>query len=242
MNVADYEFPQKRKRVYIYAELTNQVRDLEQTVKSSGLFTEAFAITDTNKRVHELEIGIDPYEVSSLFGHGDKLLRSQEGGPCKNGRVFTAKVFADYEGLRQTLGDIVVPEYEVLEQFLIEPDKTSAWEYLKGGKKEKRGNKASGFEYTYSEGSMSFRDPLDRPPRTILTDEGGTDPSCFKHAVETESGRYRLLTPDEPNQTQGFSRRWAEVITDGHHTFVMGNVLVLSILHAIGKVIHRHHI
>ena len=42
-----------------------------------------------------------------------------------------------------------------------------SWEYLKGAKKEKRINKASGFEYFYTEGSMSFPDPLDRPARTI---------------------------------------------------------------------------
>ena len=44
--------------------------------------------------------------------------------------------------------------------------------------------------YSYNEGPLPFPDPLDRPGRTVLTAEGGTSPSRFKHVVETPSGRY----------------------------------------------------
>lgn len=160
----------------------------------------------------------------------------------QGGKVYTAKLTARYEGERLTLGDIVVPEDSVPEQFFIEPEKVPAWRYLKGAKKEERVNKASGFKYTYSEGGMSFPDPLDRPARTILTGEGGSGASRFKHVVETESGRFRRLVPDELDQIQGFPKGWTDTeMTDGHRAFCMGNALVVGIPNALGKAIHRRH-
>lgn len=128
------------------------------------------------------------------------------------------------------------------DQFFIEPSKIQAWEYLKGGKKEERINKASGFKYTYSEGSMSFPDPLDRPARTILTGEGGAGASRFKHVVKTKSGRLRRLIPDELDQIQGFPKGWTDAgLTDGHRAFCMGNALIVGIPNALGKAINRRH-
>ena len=40
-----------------------------------------------------------------------------------------------------------------------------------------------GFEYKYSEGPITFPDDLTRASRTIITGEGGTSPSRFKHVV-----------------------------------------------------------
>lgn len=242
INAADYGHPQKRKRVYIYAELNAPTWDLEATNNLTGIFAEAFPITALVEREDNFSIGIDPYEVTTSFGIGDKTSRFQDSGVMQDGKVYTAKVTARYEGKRLTLGDIIVPEESVPEQFFIEPDKVPAWRYLKGAKKEERVNKSSGFKYTYSEGGMSFPDPLDRPARTILTGEGGTGASRFKHVVETESGRFRRLIPDELDQIQGFPRGWTDTgMTDGHRAFCMGNALVVGIPNALGKAIHRRH-
>ena len=75
----------------------------------------------------------------------------QIAGVMQNGTVLTSKVEPDYRGEFKTLGDVVLPDSEVPEQFFIAPDKVPSWEYLKGAKKEKRINKASGFEYFYTE-------------------------------------------------------------------------------------------
>lgn len=242
INAADYGHPQKRKRVYIYAELNAPTWDLEATNNLTGVFAEAFPITDLIEREDNFSVGIDPYEVTTSFGIGDKTSRFQDSGVMQDGKVYTAKVTARYEGERLTLGDIVVPEDSVPEQFFIEPDKVPVWRYLKGAKKEERINKASGFKYTYSEGGMSFPDPLDRPARTILTGEGGSGASRFKHVVETESGRFRRLVPDELDQIQGFPKGWTDTgMTDGHRAFCMGNALVVGIPNALGKAIHRRH-
>lgn len=242
INAADYGHPQKRKRVYIYAELNAPTWDLEATNNLTGVFAEAFPITALIEREDNFSVGIDPYEVTTSFGIGDKTSRFQDSGVMQGGKVYTAKLTARYEGERLTLGDIVVPEDSVPEQFFIEPEKVPAWRYLKGAKKEERVNKASGFKYTYSEGGMSFPDPLDRPARTILTGEGGSGASRFKHVVETESGRFRRLVPDELDQIQGFPKGWTDTeMTDGHRAFCMGNALVVGIPNALGKAIHRRH-
>lgn len=47
INAADYGHPQKRKRVYIYAELTDTTWDLEATLRTEGVFAEAFPITQS---------------------------------------------------------------------------------------------------------------------------------------------------------------------------------------------------
>ena len=243
INAAEYGFAQKRKRVYIYAELTEDKWNLEEVNNRTGVFSEAFPITDKVERVNTFEIGADPYEVSNHFGIGDKVSRFQDSGVMQDGKVYTAKVLASYDGPVKTLGDIVIPEHEVPEQFFIDPEKVASWQYLKGAKKEKRLNKATGFEYTYAEGGMSFPDPLDRPARTILTGEGGAGASRFKHVIQQpESDRYRRLVPDELDQIQGFPRGWTNTgMTDGHRAFCMGNALVVGIPHAIGQVIYRRH-
>lgn len=242
INAADYGHPQKRKRVYIYAELTDTTWDLETTLRTEGVFAEAFPITQNLTREDNFSISIDPFEVTQNFGLGAKTSRFQDAGVMQHGKIYTAKPEALYTGKCLTLGDIVVDETEVPDQFFIEPSKIQAWEYLKGGKKEERINKASGFKYTYSEGSMSFPDPLDRPARTILTGEGGAGASRFKHVVKTESGRLRRLIPDELDQIQGFPKGWTDAgLTDGHRAFCMGNALVVGIPNALGKAINRRH-
>ena len=56
------------------------------------------------------------------------------------------------------LGDVLVNEADVPEQFYISDEKLPDWRYLTGSKREERTNKMTGFTYTYSEGAMSFPD------------------------------------------------------------------------------------
>jgi hypothetical protein len=85
--------------------------------------------------------------------------------------------------------------------YLINPATEPSWAYLKGAKREQRTSK-SGHSYEYAEGGIAFPDPVSQPSRTILTGEGGSTPSRFKHVVEIEGesdpGRSRRrLTPIE---------------------------------------------
>lgn len=240
INAAEYGFPQKRKRVYIFAEKTTENWDLNEQLCSAGIFAEAFPIKSNISRIQEFVLPINPSTVSDTFGVGFKVSPFQDAGIMQNNRVYTAKVHANYEGPFATLGDILSSPDEVPDEFYISEDKLGQWEYLKGSKKIPRIDKKTGHEYVYSEGSMAYPDSLDKPARTILTGEGGKTPSRFKHIIKDNEGKWRRLVPDELDQIQGFPKGWTNTgMSDGHRAFCMGNALVVGIPHRIGKVIER---
>ena len=189
-------------------------------------------------RVHEFEVPTDVTAVSESFGVGDKTSRFQNAGAMQGGRVFTARVFPDYSGERNVLGDILSPAEDVPAEFYVDEADLEQWRYLKGGKSIDRISK-EGHAYKYSEGSMAFPDLLTKPARTILTGEGGKTPSRFKHIIQMPDGRWRRLVPDELDQIQGFPKGWTAGMSDGHRAFCMGNALVVGIPRRIGAVIDR---
>ena len=239
VNSAEYGFPQRRKRVYIYAELTAEKWDLGERV-SKGVLSLALPIQEPES-FNYVELPEDPYVVTNTFNVGGRG-KSPFGtaGCMENFRVATCDAVEDYRGDRRTLGDVIVPPSEVPESFYVPEGKLEKWRYLKGSKSEERTKKApDGTEFTYhsSEGSMAFPDLLEKPSRTILTGEGGAGASRFKHIVEI-GGRYRRLVPDELDQLQCFPKGWTNTgMSDGHRAFCMGNALVVGIPHIIGKVI-----
>ena len=116
------------------------------------------------------------------------------------------------------------------------------WEYLKGAKSIERTHKGSGVTYNYAEGKMAFPDLLTNPSRTILTGEGGTSPSRFKHIIKTKNG-YRRLTPLELERLNGFPDGWTQNIDGGatmpdvRRAFFMGNALVIGLIERVGKIL-----
>lgn len=237
VNSAEYGASQRRKRVYIYAELTPQTWELEERLQD-GVLAKALPIKDIDT-IHSFEIPNDPYETTKSFNIGGKRSPFLKNGIMQDCRVVTADAEADYDGDLGTLGDVIVPESEVPEEFYVAKDKLEKWKTLKGSKSEERVNKQTGFTYHYSEGSMAFPDLLTNPSRTILTGEGGSGASRFKHIIEID-GRFRRLVPDELDQLQGFPKGWTDSgMTDGQRAFCMGNALVVQIPHAIGKEIAR---
>ena len=237
VNSAEYGASQRRKRVYIYAELTPQTWKLEERLRD-GVLAKALPIKDIDT-IHSFEIPNDPYETTKSFNIGGKRSPFLKNGIMQDCQVVTADAEANYNGKLGTLGDVIVPTNEVPEEFYVADDKLEKWKYLKGSKSEERVNKQTGFTYHYSEGSMAFPDLLTNPSRTILTGEGGSGASRFKHIIEID-GRFRRLVPDELDQLQGFPKGWTNSgMTDGQRAFCMGNALVVQIPHAIGKEIAR---
>lgn len=236
VNGADYGFPQKRRRVYIYAERTEDAWDLKERLRA-GVMADALparcVATEATIPIYD-----DPFENTERFGVGLKTSPFQNAGVMQGCTVMTAKVEAAYEGPSKTLGDVLVSDSEVPEEFFVDEAKLAKWRYFKGGKNEPRVNKKTGFTYRYSEGAMAFPDPVDAPARTILTSEGGGSASRSKHIVATADGRYRRLVPDELDQLQGFPRGWTDTgMTDVNRAFCMGNALIVGIPHLIGKAI-----
>jgi DNA (cytosine-5)-methyltransferase 1 len=89
---------------------------------------------------------------------------------------------------------------------------------------------------------MAFPDLLTNPSRTILTGEGGTTPSRFKHIIQTKNG-YRRLTPVELERLNGFPDDWSKFdsngkqVSDAKRAFFMGNALVVGLIEKVGNII-----
>ncbi|EFA22387.1 DNA (cytosine-5-)-methyltransferase [Bifidobacterium gallicum] len=237
INAGEYGMPQRRRRVYIYAQHDAPQWDLKERLFGTGVEARAFpAELDVKQQEETFNISDDPYAMTETFGKGLAVSPFLNAGVMQNGMVFTARVQSTYTGPGRNLGDVLVPLTEVPAQFFIAPEKMDSWTYLKGGKREER-TARTGYTYFYSEGPVAFPDPLDKPSRTILTGEGGAGASRTKHVVEQE-GRYRRLVPDELDQLQCFPKGWTgDGMTDGHRAFCMGNALVTEIPHRIGQVI-----
>lgn len=240
INAADYGMPQKRRRVYIFGVKTRETWNLEDRLLRSGVIPSAFPVKSANiAAMQKLEIKGDPFEISEHFGKGEKKSAFQNAGVMQDYMVLTQKVAADYDGPFTTLGDIVVDDSEVPEEFFIPDDKLPIWKTLRAAKKLERTTK-EGFTYMYSEGSMAFPDALDKPARTILTGEGGSGASRMKHAIKGSSNRIRRLVPDELDQLQMFPKGWTNTgMTDGNRAFCMGNALVVGIPHKLGRQIAK---
>ena len=156
--------------------------------------------------------------------------------------MHTYKTKSSYSGTKYNLGDVVLGDDEVKPEYFVAPDRLGEWEYLKGAKTIERTHKGSGAVYNYAEGKMAFPDLLSNPSRTILTGEGGTSPSRFKHIIETKSG-HRRLTPIELERLNGFPDDWTstgadgKTISDVRRAFFMGNALVVGLIERVGLVL-----
>lgn len=233
VNSAEYGYAQRRKRVYIFAEKTDCVWDVDDRL-SNGIMARAFPIKPI-ENVNHVRILDDPFENSDRFGVGLKKSPFLAAGVMQFGQIATADIVECYEGPRLTLGDVLVAEEDVPADYFIPAEQRRDWEYLKGSKRIERTSK-NGHLYCYSEGSMAFPDAVDKPSRTILTGEGGKTPSRFKHVIECRDGRLRRLVPDELDQLQGFPRGWTNTgMTDNQRAFCMGNALVTGIPNRIGR-------
>lgn len=239
VNAADYGMPQKRRRVFIWCERTDEKWELAERTAKIGVMASALPVLPAVFGERRFELPAEPYEASDSFGAGLKVSPWENAGCMQGGAAYTCRVAADYAGERRVLGDLLVDEADVPANYFIDPAGLPAWEYLKGSKNEPR-RTSEGFEYTYTEGAMAFPDPLDLPARTILTGENGAGASRMKHVVRTPSGRLRRLVPDELDQIQTFPRGWTECgMSDAQRGFCMGNALVVDVVRRIGTEVFR---
>ena len=245
INAADYGFPQRRKRTYIVAYrqnsiVANRVENAQQWLLHEGVMASAFPFEVKGKEV-EFTIEGDIKSVSDNFNSAKKDSPFEDAGIMINRQVYTVKTSPCYAGdVKQTLGDILVDEEFVPEEFFISDEDLPKWQYEKGAKKINRVSK-EGYEYVFSEGGMAFPDSLDKPSRTMITGEGGTAPSRFKHVVLTPSGRYRRLIPIELERLNMFpdNHTLHAEVSDGRRAFLMGNALVCGVVQEVGKSLYR---
>lgn len=241
LNAADYGMPQRRRRTYILAfhrrtkifDDINGNADTSAWLLHKSIISDAFPCTFDEGTMFRLNGTLE--DISKNFNTSGSPKVFLSAGVMINRNVFSANAVAIYSGPRVTLGDVLIPEARVPEDFFIPEAELKKWRYLKGGKSEKRVNRETGFEYNYSEGSMAFPDFLDRPSRTVITGEGGNGPSRFKHVVMTPSGRWRRLVPVELERLNMFPDGHTEKASDSRRAFLMGNALVTGIIEKIGS-------
>lgn len=242
INAAEYGMPQRRRRTYILAYRTNtavahSIKDAEEWLFLKGTIATAFPVSHKEKaEVSTFKICGTLDEISANFNTDKMKVVFENAGIMINRQVTTAATVARYEGEHLLLGQLILPENKVPDTFFIPKEDLPKWKYLKGGKHEIRVS-ADGYEYKYSEGSMAFPDALDKPSRTIITGEGGSGPSRFKHVIQTASGRYRRLTPVELERLNMFPDRHTEGASDSRRAFLMGNALVTGIVEKIGMAL-----
>lgn len=241
INAADYGMPQRRVRVFIFAYLEGTPAFQARTdaaspanwISETGIFSRAFPVEELPFDCESTyELTGSPADITNQY-EAKKRTPFLNSGTMLNRIACSSNLTARYAGAKMTLGDVLVADDAVPEEYFLNGD-LDQWEFLKGAKSLKRVNKSTGHEYNYSEGAMTYPDDLNRPSRTIVTGEGGISPSRFKHVVTTQSGRYRRLLPVELERLNMFPDEHTAGVPDARRAFLMGNALVTGIVERLG--------
>ena len=245
VNAAEYGFPQRRIRVFIVATKKKKATKKETPqiiIQKSGILARALPIEKLTSDLITIELDDEVDEISSRFNKGGDKSPFLNSGYYADGVAYTIKSQAKLSNSPMVLGDVLVSDSLVPDEYWVEEIRLKAWRYLKDAKSIERTHKGSGVTYNYAEGKMAFPDLLTNPSRTILTAEGGNTPSRFKHIIQTKNG-YRRLTPIELERLNGFPDDWTKtieqdkVVTDAKRAFFMGNALVIGLIEKVGKII-----
>lgn len=247
INAADYGYAQRRRRTFIvaYHNQTKRFRDLAEGVCTRGLkhmhryimegavLTKAFPVnghscTYTESWVDEM-VYPDIPDVSR-----QQRVTFYSAGAMMNGRIYSVDVRPQYQPpipLRE-----ILEKGEVDDHYFLREEDMPKWIYAKGAKNERR-RRRDGSEYWFSEGSVQFPDPLDKPSRTMLTSE--TQIGRTSHVVaDPSTGRLRTLTPIECERLNGFPDGWTDTgMPEKMRYFCMGNALVVPLVVRIGQAL-----
>lgn len=236
INAAEYGFPQKRRRIYIFGfhKSTNYYKkivknSIEKIINETGIFVKTFPI-ESFEKINTSDISKESYHSLIEITNQYKFNFSNSGIMFKN-KVYTTKVLP----IRKeaiTLGEILQTD-NIPNEYFINEAQEAKFKYLKGSKKIPRVSK-SGVEYNYSEGAMCFPDYLDMPGRTMLTSEGTINRST--HVVkDIQTQKLRILTPIEAERLNQFPDNWTDSgMTTKKRYFMMGNALVCGIIKELG--------
>lgn len=248
INAADYGYATKRRRVFIFAAR----RDTEwghhmQTgagtadyITDDGYFADAFPVVNEQQQLAAFTTADTPPDTT-LTGtpkdtSEDFEFDFENAGIMSDGELWTRTV--EPIGEEPTpLRDILI-EDGVDEEFYIPDSELEKWRYQKGAKNEER-VADNGHEYTFSEGAVPFPDPVDRPARTLLTNEGLTSASRVRHAVkDPATGDLRVLTPEECERIMDFPEGWTDTGMPRTWRYTcMGNALVVGLVEEMGELL-----
>ena len=239
INAADYGFPQKRRRTFIFATKDKQLiqklyskKDHEDIVENNGFFAQEFPVKIDpilRPQAECINISKDLMDMTRTFQH-----HFYNSGFMKKGIVYTVKTFPMIEEIKPLQNFINTKSVD--HKYFVPKNEIKKWEYFKGAKNEPRKSK-TGFVYRYTEGAIPFPDKLDSPSRTMLTSEGCTRPNRISHVIRDPfSRRLRRLTPEEAERLNGFPSGWTNTgMPERWRYFCMGNALVVGLIARMGK-------
>lgn len=236
VNAADYGFAQRRRRIFIFAyrndtDYAKSTTDFHPSdiISRNGFFAKTFPIVMTDEIIEGNLTSTNLLEISESF-----KFSFETGGYMSKGYIATAKI-TPYGKPATPLKDIM--DHDVDEKYYL-GDNLEKWTYLKGAKKIERISK-NGHKYTFSEGPIAFPDSVDKPARTMLTSESSLNRST--HVIrDLDTGRLRLLTPDEADKIQGFPASWTNTgMSERFRYFCMGNALVTGTVCEMGKTLNK---
>ena len=268
INASDYGMPQRRKRVFIlaYHKTTNlykkQLKEKKERLITECVLQNAFPFIENSIIQTEGVIEGSVEEISKNFNKKGEKNTFLNTGFMIEGKYYTAKLTPYFTGKRTLLKNIYIKDETIIpKEFWIDKEKKlkkviekpqidgptiilkteeDMWKYLKGSKKEYKTNKVQGYQYKYAEGRMIFPDELKNPSRTIITTEGGSSPSRFKHVIE-HNGKERRLTSIELERLNMFPFNHTKHKLTNHtkRAFLMGNALVVGVVEKIGVELHK---
>ena len=238
INAAEYGHPQRRRRIFIFAfhKSTKYYKTIKKlaphtVISKEGIFAKEFPIEDfKEKSIKEINV-FEGYK--DLVKLSDKFSATFENSGLLIGKsIYTVKTMPIL--VKPTPLKKIIEKRGVDEHYFLSESKKKKYEFLRGSKKIPRVDK-NGYEYLYSEGSMSPYDELSLPARTMLTSEGTTNRST--HIImDPKEKRLRLLTPLECERINQFPDNWTDCgMPENRRYFMMGNALVCGIIKRLGK-------
>ena len=241
INAAEYGYAQRRRRTFILAYhnqtplfqsladavCTKGIKALHRHVMEEAVLAKAFPMCGHTRSYVECWIDEMEYEDISCVSQRQKVFL-YNAGVMMNGRIYSVEVMPSQLP--------PIPIKDILERgtldehyFLRKADMPQ-WIYAKGAKSEKR-YRRDGSAYYFSEGSVPFPEPLDRPSRTMLTSESRVGRTS--HVVkDPATSRLRVLTPVECERLKWISR-WLDRHGDArvYALFLYGQCFGRSIDH-----------
>ncbi|MET3196037.1 DNA (cytosine-5-)-methyltransferase [Bacillus sp. OAE603] len=236
INAADYGLSQRRRRVFIFAYKSNSeyansliAKTNNEVLFEDGLFAKKFPVEPWLNNMTKITEGNITSDI--LWTSDNFKAQFYNAGIMRNGMFLSQEVTPVIES-PTPLKNILVSNVE--EKYYLSDEAITKFEYLKGPKKIER-TSATGHQYIFSEGGMSFPEDLDKPGRTMLTSEGTTNRST--HVVaDLETNRLRYLTPVECERLNGFPDNWTNTgMSERMRYFCMGNALVVDLVERMGE-------
>lgn len=248
INAAEYGFPQRRRRTFIFAFREDTVfkQKLKRIVNLGDVEISEFIktmppLSDTLKNEAIGDVSrVDLLEYKTLTDFSDNF--GIKGAFKHTGIMINGMVYmADYNPLlrnKKTLETIIEPNAKG-EYLYLTREKEIKFKELKDGFHTTKVSK-TGFEYKYGMGGIAFPDPLDRPARTMVTSEHTV--SRMSHVIKDPGNdRLRLISPQEAELINTFPKDWTKLdgVTDSNRYFTMGNSLVVDLVKEIGEGIEK---